>query len=107
MSQLVLDALSSWGQELVKDAKFIWDGIGYFPSLPRQTTEPQRQTQKRKSDQSEASVIQFRADQTLKNEFGVLKVKKPQSGRFPPKLTNEEIDSITDSVPVPSIYAKT
>ncbi len=36
--------------------------------------------------------IQFRADQTLKNEFGVLKVKSLKGGLDFTQLTNEEID---------------
>ena len=36
--------------------------------------------------------IQFRADQTLKNEFGILKVKSLKGGLDFSQLTNEEID---------------
>ena len=41
---------------------------------------------------SEEKHIQFRADQTLKNEFGVLKVKSLKGGLDFTQLTNEEID---------------
>ena len=76
----VLDALSHiMGQELAEGRQVHLDGIGYFhPCLT--TTEPVTIGTKRKATKVKLKAIQFRADQTLKNEFGVLKVKSLKGG---------------------------
>ena len=88
----VLDALSHiMGQELAEGRQVHLDGIGYFhPCLT--TTEPVTIGTKRKATKVKLKAIQFRADQTLKNEFGVLKVKSLKGGLDFTQLTNEEID---------------
>ena len=88
----VLDALSHiMGQELAEGRQVHLDGIGYFhPCLT--TTEPVTVDTKRKVTKVKLKAIQFRADQTLKNEFGVLKVKILKGGLDFTQLTNEEID---------------
>ena len=88
----VLDALSHiMGQELAEGRQVHLDGIGYFhPCLT--TTEPVTVDTKRKVTKVKLKAIQFRADQTLKNEFGVLKVKSLKGGLDFTQLTNEEID---------------
>lgn len=88
----VLDALSHiMGQELAEGRQVHLDGIGYFhPCLT--TTEPVTVDTKRKVTKVKLKAIQFRADQTLKNEFGVLKVKNLKGGLDFTQLTNEEID---------------
>ena len=73
----VLDALSHiMGQELAEGRQVHLDGIGT----------------KRKATKVKLKAIQFRADQTLRNEFGVLKVKSLKGGLDFTQLTNEEID---------------
>jgi hypothetical protein len=79
------------GQELAEGRQVHLDGIGYFhPCLT--TTEPVTIGTKRKATKVKLKAIQFRADQTLKNEFGVLKVKSLKGGLDFTQLTNEEID---------------
>ena len=86
----VLDALSHiLGQELADGKQVHLDGIGYFhPCLT--CTEPVTVSTKRKSTKVKLKAIQFRADQTLKNEFGILKSLKGALNFK--QLTNEEID---------------
>ena len=88
----VLDALSHiMGQELANGRQVHLDGIGYFrPCLT--STEPVTIDTKRKATKVKLKAIQFRADQTLKNEFGILKVKSLKGGLDFSQLTNEEID---------------
>ncbi|MDD3036827.1 HU family DNA-binding protein [Bacteroides sp.] len=88
----VLDALSHiLGQELADGKQVHLDGIGYFrPCLT--CTEPVTVSTKRKSTKVKLKAIQFRADQTLKNEFGILKAKSLKGALNFKQLTNEEID---------------
>lgn len=88
----VLDALShTMGQELAEGRQVHLDGIGYFyPTLT--TTETVTVDTKRKSTKVKLKGIQFRADQTLKNEFGILKVKCLKGSLNFNRMTNEEID---------------
>ena len=88
----VLDALSQvMGEELREGRQVHLDGIGYFrPCLT--STEPVTIDTKRKATKVKLKAIQFRADQTLKNEFGILKVKSLKGGLDFSQLTNEEID---------------
>ena len=88
----VLDALSQvMGEELCEVRQVHLDGIGYFrPCLT--STEPVTIDTKRKATKVKLKAIQFRADQTLKNEFGILKVKSLKGGLDFSQLTNEEID---------------
>ena len=79
------------GQELANGRQVHLDGIGYFrPCLT--STEPVTIDTKRKATKVKLKAIQFRADQTLKNEFGILKVKSLKGGLDFSQLTNEEID---------------
>lgn len=88
----VLDALSHiMGQELADGKQVHLDGIGYFrPCLT--STEPVTIGTKRKATEVKLKSILFRADQTLKNEFGILKVKSLKGGLDFSQPTNEEID---------------
>lgn len=88
----VLDALSHiMGQELAEGKQVHLDGIGYFrPCLT--CTEPVTVSTKRKSTKVKLKAIQFRADQTLKNEFGILKAKSLKGTLNFKQLTNKEID---------------
>lgn len=88
----VLDALSHiMGQELADGKQVHLDGIGYFrPCLT--STEPVTIGTKRKATKVKLKSILFRADQTLKNEFGILKVKSLKGGLDFSQPTNEEID---------------
>lgn len=88
----VLDALSHiLGQELADGKQVHLDGIGYFrPCLT--CAEPVTVSTKRKSTKVKLKAIQFRADQTLKNEFGILKAKSLKGALNFKQLTNEEID---------------
>lgn len=88
----VLDALSHiMGQELADGKQVHLDGIGYFrPCLT--STEPVTIDTKRKATKVKLKSILFRADQTLKNEFGILKVKSLKGGLDFSQPTNEEID---------------
>ena len=88
----VLDALSHiMGQELAEGRQVHLDGIGYFhPCLT--TTEPVTVDTKRKVTKVKLKAIQFRADQTLRNEFGILKVKRLKGELDFSQPTNEEID---------------
>lgn len=88
----VLDALSHiMGEELAEGRQVHLDGIGYFrPCLT--STEPVTIDTKRKATKVKLKTILFRADQTLKNEFGVLKVKSLKGGLNFKQLTPEEID---------------
>lgn len=88
----VLDALSHiMGQELADGKQVHLDGIGYFrPCLT--STEAVTIDTKRKGTKVKLKSIQFRADQTLKNEFGVLKVKSLKGGLDFSQPTHEEID---------------
>ena len=79
------------GQELADGKQVHLDGIGYFrPCLT--STEPVTIGTKRKATKVKLKSIQFRADQTLKNEFGILKVKSLKGGLDFSQPTNEEID---------------
>lgn len=88
----VLDALSHiLGQELADGKQVHLDGIGYFhPCLT--CTKPVTIDTKRKSTKIKLKAIQFRADQALKNEFGILKVKSLKGGLDFSQPTNDEID---------------
>lgn len=88
----VLDALSHiLGQELADGKQVHLDGIGYFrPCLT--STEPVTIGTKRKATKVKLKAIQFRADQALKNEFGILKVQSLKGGLDFSQLTNDEID---------------
>lgn len=88
----VLDALSHiLGQELADGKQVHLNGIGYFhPCLT--CTEPVTIGTKRKTTKVKLKAIQFRADQALKNEFGILKVQSLKGGLDFSQLTNEEID---------------
>lgn len=88
----VLDALSHiLGQELADGKQVHLDGIGYFhPCLT--STEAVTIDTKRKGTKVKLKSIQFRADQTLKNEFGILKAKSLKGGLDFSQPTNEEID---------------
>lgn len=88
----VLDALSHiLGQELADGKQVHLDGIGYFhPCLT--CTEPVTIDTKRKATKIKLKAIQFRADQALKNEFGILKVKSLKGGLDFSQPTNDEID---------------
>lgn len=88
----VLDALSHvMGQELANGRQVHLDGIGYFrPCLT--CTEPVTVSTKRKTTKVKLKAIQFRADQTLKNEFGVLKAKSLKGDLNFNQLTHEQID---------------
>ena len=90
----VLDALSHiMGQELAEGRQVHLDGIGYFhPCLT--TTEPVTIGTKRKATKVKLKAIQFRADQALKNEFGILKVKSLRGELNFKQLTNEQIDQL-------------
>lgn len=78
----VLDALSHiLGQELADGKQVHLDGIGYFrPCLT--STESVTIGMKRKATKVKLKAIQFRADQALKNEFGILKVQSLKGGGF-------------------------
>lgn len=88
----VLDALSHiLGQELADGKQVHLDGIGYFrPSLT--CTGPVTVDTKRKITKVKLKSILFRADQTLRNEFGILKVKRLKGELDFSQPTNEEID---------------
>lgn len=88
----VLDALSHiMGEELADGKQVHLDGIGYFyPCLT--CTEPVTAETKRKATKVKLKAIKFRADQTLKNEFGVLKAKCLRGSLEFKRLTDEEID---------------
>ncbi len=90
----VLDALSHiLGEELADGKQVHLDGIGYFhPCLT--STEPVTIATKRKATKVKLKAIQFRADQTLKNEFGILKVKSLKGELNFKQLTNEQIDRL-------------
>ena len=90
----VLDALSHiMGQELAEGRQVHLDGIGYFhPCLT--STEPVTIATKRKATKVKLKAIQFRADQALKNEFGILKVKSLRGELNFKQLTNEQIDQL-------------
>ena len=69
------------------------DGIGYFhPCLT--STEPVTIATKRKATKVKLKAIQFRADQALKNEFGILKVKSLKGELNFKQLTNGQIDRL-------------
>ncbi len=88
----VLDALSHiMGEELAEGRQVHLDGIGYFhPCLT--TTEPVTVDMKRKITKVKLKAIKFRADQTLKNGLGTLKVKCMKGSLDFKRLTDEEID---------------
>lgn len=88
----VLDALSHiMGEELADGKQVHLDGIGYFyPCLT--CTEPVTAQTKRKLTKVKLKAIKFRADRTLKSEFGVLKVKCLKGSLEFKRLTDEEID---------------
>ena len=88
----VLDALSHiMGEELAEGRQVHLDGIGYFyPCLT--STEPVTTETKRKITKVKLKAIKFRADQTLKNEFGTLKVKCLKGSLEFKRISNEEID---------------
>lgn len=88
----VLDALSHiMGEELSEGKQVHLDGIGYFyPCLT--CTEPVTADTKRKITKVKLKAIKFRADQTLKNEFGPLKVKCLKGSLEFKRLSNTEID---------------
>lgn len=88
----VLDALSHiMGEELAEGRQVHLDGIGYFyPCLT--CTEPVTADTKRKATKVKLKAIKFRADQTLKNEFGTLKVKCLKGSLDFKRLSDEEID---------------
>lgn len=87
-----LDALSHiMGEELAEGRQVHLDGIGYFyPCLT--STEPVTAETKRKLTKVKLKAIKFRADRTLKSEFGTLKVKCLKGSLNFKHLTDEEID---------------
>ena len=87
-----LDALSHiMGKELAEGRQVHLDGIGYFyPCLT--STEPVTASTKRKLAKVKLKAIKFRADRTLKSEFGILKVKCLKGSLEFKRLSNEEID---------------
>lgn len=88
----VLDALSHlMGDDLAEGRQVHLDGIGYFcPTLT--CTEPVTSSTKRKTTKIKLKSIRFRADQTLKNEIGVIKVKPLKLDEHSSKMSNAEID---------------
>lgn len=88
----VLDALSHvLGEELAEGKQVHLDGIGYFrPELT--STEPVTTATKRKSTKIKLKCIKFRADQTLKNQIGIIKVKPLKLNKNSQKLSTQEID---------------
>lgn len=88
----VLDAIFHvMGEELANGRQVHLDGIGYFrPCLT--CTEQVTVDTKRKATKVKLKSIQFRADQALKNEFGILKVKSLKGELNFKQLTNDEID---------------
>lgn len=88
----VLDALSQiMGEELAEGRRVHLDGIGYFhPTLT--STEPVTESTKRKNTKVKLKAITFRADQTLKNEVGKVKVKSLKYNIHSLPITEEEID---------------
>ncbi|TWV12398.1 DNA-binding protein [Bacteroidaceae bacterium HV4-6-C5C] len=88
----VLDALSHILSEELADGRQVHlDGIGYFhPCLT--CTEPVTVDTKRKITKVKLKGIKFRADQTLKNALGTLKVKCLKGSLEFKRLSNEEID---------------
>lgn len=92
----VLDALSHiMGEELSEGRQVHLDGIGYFyPCLT--CTEPVTADTKRKTTKVKLKAIRFRADQTLKNEFGVLRLKCLKGSLEFKRLTEDEIDRLLD-----------
>lgn len=93
----VLDALSHVMSEELADGRQVHlDGIGYFyPTLT--CTETVVATTKRKSTKVKLKCIKFRADQTLKNGIGAIKVQHVKLNDHSCKLTNEEIDKRLDN----------
>nr|WP_302830263.1 HU family DNA-binding protein [uncultured Bacteroides sp.] len=87
-----LDALSHiMGEELAEGRQVHLDGIGYFyPCLT--STGPVTAETKRKLTKVKLKAIKFRADRTLKSEFGTLKVKCLKGSLNFKHLTDEEID---------------
>ena len=95
----VLDALSHiMGQELANGRQVHLDGIGYFrPCLT--STEPVTIDTKRKATKVKLKAIQFRADQTLKNESK----KSQRRARLLPtdeRRNRPETDEILPNTPI-------
>lgn len=81
------------GEELADGKQVHLDGIGYFyPCLS--STEPVTITTKRKTTKVKLKAIQFRANQALKNGFGILKIKSLRGELNFKQLTNEQIDRL-------------
>ena len=88
----VLDALSHiLGEELADGRQVHLDGIGYFYPTLKCTEVVTRET-KRKNTKVELKSIKFRADQTLKNEVGNVKLVNVKHNGHSNKLSNVEID---------------
>ena len=90
----VLDALSHiMGEELADGKQVHLDGIGFF--RPRVvSTEPVTENTKRKSTKVKLKGIIYKADQTLMNEVGNVKVQHTKFTFHSEKLTEEEIDRL-------------
>lgn len=88
----VLDALSHiMGEELADGKQIHLDGIGYFHPTLKCTEAVTRET-KRKNTKVKLKSIKFRADQTLKNEVGNVKLVNIKHNGHSNKLSDEEID---------------
>ena len=88
----MLDALShAMGDELAEGKQVHLDGIGYFHPTLTCTGEITKDT-KRKNTKVKLKGIKFRADQTLKNEIGAVRLKNIKHNGHSNKLTDEEID---------------
>lgn len=88
----VLDALSHiMGEQLAEGRQIHLEGIGYFyPTL--KCKGPVTRDMKRKNTLVELKGIKFRADQTLKNEMGPIKLKNIRHEGHSNKLSTVEID---------------
>lgn len=88
----VLDALShAMGDELAEGKQVHLDGIGYFHPTLTCTGEITKDT-KRKNTKVKLKGIKFRADQTLKNEIGAVRLKNIKHNGHSNKLTDEEME---------------
>ena len=90
---MLMELSRCMGNHLCEGERVHLDGIGYFhPCLT--STEPVTIATKRKATKVKLKAIQFRADQALKNEFGILKVKSLRGELNFKQLTNEQIDRL-------------
>lgn len=88
----VLDALSHiMGEQLSEGRQVHLEGIGYFyPTL--KCTAPVTKGMKGKNTMVQLKGIKFRADQTLKNEIGSVRLRYTGHGGHSNKLSPVEID---------------